>query len=282
MQYQSLTLALAGSSLSLHVKQWSTGTEACILIHGFGEGAYIWDNFAPSIAKLFQTLAVDLRGHGDSSWHPRGGYDVEGHVADVIQVIDALRIKRFVLIGHSLGGEIALRIAAVRPESVRGLVIVDFGPDLNPEVTDRVVTDFNDSIRTWDSLSEYAAWLQERRPLVSPAMIRDLSVGALRAHPDGSYRLKCDPVLGAVKTREKDAALLWNTIASISLPVLILRGIGSAVLSDDVAERMEKELPNGRLSTVTGAGHGVMADNPRGFANALYPFLSQLRVGSSQ
>ena len=149
MQYQSLTLALAGSSLSLHVKQWSTGTEACILIHGFGEGGYIWDNFAPSIAKLFQTLAVDLRGHGDSSWHPRGEYDVEGHVADVIQVIDALRIKRFVLIGHSLGGEIALRIAAVRPESVRGLVIVDFGPDLNPEVTDRVVTDFNDSIRTW-------------------------------------------------------------------------------------------------------------------------------------
>lgn len=278
MQYQSLTLALAGSSLSLHVKQWSTGTEACILIHGFGEGAYIWDNFAPSIAGLFRTLAVDLRGHGDSSWHPKGEYDVEGHVADVIQVIDTLRIERFVLIGHSLGGEIAIRIAAARPKSVIGLIIVDFGPDLNPEESDRVLTDFNDSIRTWNSVSEYGAWLQEHRPLVSPAMIRELSVGALRAHPDGGYRLKCDPALGTAKNREKRAAILWKMIASISLPVFVLRGIGSAVLSSDVAERMEKVLSNGRLRTITQAGHGVVVDNPREFADALYPFLSQLRV----
>jgi pimeloyl-ACP methyl ester carboxylesterase len=276
MQYQSLTLKLPGSSVSLRIKQWSTGNEACILIHGFGEGAYIWDNFAPSIAKLFRTLAVDLRGHGDSSWDPRGEYDVEGYVADVIQAIDALGIEHFVLVGHSLGGEIALRIAAARPESVIGLVIVDFGPDLNPEGTDRVLTDFNDSIRRWDSLSEYGAWLQDRRPLVSPAIIKDLSLGALRAHPDGGYRLKCDPALGTAKIREKSAAMLWKMIAEISLPVLVLRGIASAVLPRDVAEKMEKALSNGRLRTISNGGHGLVVDNPQEFADALHPFLSQL------
>jgi len=109
-------------------------------------------------------------------------------------------------------------------------------------------------------------------------MISDLSAGALRAHPNGGYRLKCDPALGTTKVREKNAAMLWKRIASISSPVLVLRGIGSAVLAGDVAERMEKVLPNGRLLTIPGAGHGLMADNPRGFADALYPFLSQLRV----
>ncbi len=278
MQYQSLIVTLALSTVSVHINQWGAGNEACILLHGFGEGAYIWNNFAPGIAKLFRTLAVDLRGHGDSSRHPKGEYDVEGHVADVVEVIKAFRVERVVLVGHSLGGEIAIRIAAARPESVIGLVIVDFAPDLNPEGAGRVLTDFNDSVRTWDSLSEYGVWLQERRPLVSPAMISDLSAGALRAHPNGGYRLKCDPALGTTKVREKNAAMLWKRIASISSPVLVLRGIGSAVLAGDVAERMEKVLPNGRLLTIPGAGHGLMADNPRGFADALYPFLSQLRV----
>ena len=278
MQYQSLTVTLAAGTLSLHINQWGTGNEACILLHGFGEGAYIWDNFAPSIAKLFRTLAVDLRGHGDSWWHPKAEYDVEGHVADVVEVIDALRVDRFVLVGHSLGGEIAIRIAAARPKSVIGLVIVDFGPELNPHGSDRVLADFNDSVRTWDSLSEYEVWLQKRRPLISPAMISDLSAGALRTRPNGGYLLKCDPALGTAKTREKNTAMLWKIIASIASPVLVLRGIGSAVLHADVAERMEKMLPNGCLWTITHAGHAVMVDNPEGFAEALYPFLSQLRV----
>jgi pimeloyl-ACP methyl ester carboxylesterase len=278
MHYQSLTVTSAVSTVSLHINQWGAGNEACILLHGFGEGAYIWNNFAPKIAELFRTLAVNLRGHGESSWHPKGEYDIESHVADVVEVIDTLRVKRLVFVGHSLGGEIAVRIAAARPERVIGLVIVDFGPDLNPEGAGRVLTDFNESVRTWNSLSEYEVWLQKRRPLVSPAIISDLSAGALRAHPDGGYRIKCDPALGTAKTRQKDSATLWKMIVSISSPVFVLRGIGSAVLLRDVAERMERVLPNGRLLTITRAGHGVMTDNPGEFADALYPFLSQLRV----
>jgi len=277
MQYQSSTLTLALNSVSLHIKQWSAGNEACILIHGFGEGAYIWDNLTPSIAKLFRTLAVDLRGHGNSSWDAKGKYSVEDHVADLIEVIDRLRLERFALVGHSLGGNIAMRIAAARPESVIGLVIVDFGPNLNPEGRDRVLSDFNDSLRTWDSLSQYAEWLQVRRPLVSPTMTNNLSAGALQAYPNGGYRVKCDPALGNAKMREHDSAFLWNIIASLSSPVLILRGIGSAVLTCEVAQKMAQMLPDGHLRTISQAGHGVVLDNPREFAAALLPFLSKLR-----
>ena len=276
MQYRSSALTLAGNSLSLHIRQWSNGNEACILLHGFGEGAYIWNDLAPSIASSFRTLAVDLRGHGDSSWDPKGGYSVEGHVADLIEVIDALQIGRLALVGHSLGGNIAIRIAAARPESVIGLAIVDFGPDLNPEGSERVLADFNDSLRTWDSFSEYGAWLQLRRPLVSPTIVNNISAAALQPHPTGGYRLKCDPALGTAELRKTDSALLWNIIASLSVPVMIFRGIGSAVLTCDVAQKMAQVLPNGHLRTINHAGHGVVMDNPRQFAAALLPFLSQL------
>jgi pimeloyl-ACP methyl ester carboxylesterase len=178
MQYQSLTITLPLSEMTLHIKQSGSGNETCILHHlhhGFGEGAYVWDSFAASVAKLFRTLAIDLRGHGDSSWHPKGEYGVECHIADLLEVIDALRLDRLVLVGHSLGGEIAIRIAAARPESVIGLVVVDFGPDLDPDGSARVLTDFNDSVRTWGSLSEYREWLRQRRPLVGSALISDLS-----------------------------------------------------------------------------------------------------------
>jgi pimeloyl-ACP methyl ester carboxylesterase len=275
MQFQSLILPLAEGALSLHVKQWSSGTEACFLIHGFGEGAYIWDDIAPSIPKSFRTLAVDLRGHGDSSWDPRARYTVEQHVADLIGAIDALGVKRFAMVGHSLGGHISIRIAAARPKSVMGLAIVDFGPDLNPEGSGRVLTDFNDSQRIWDSLLEYGVWLQERRPLLSPAMISRLSAAALRANPNGGYRLKCDPALGTSK-RQESADPLWKMIGSLRSPVLILRGMVSAVLKYDVAQEMERVLPNGYLKTIKQAGHGVVVDNPQEFTAQLLPFLSRL------
>jgi pimeloyl-ACP methyl ester carboxylesterase len=82
--------------------------------------------------------------------------------------------------------------------------------------------------------------------------------------------------LGSAKLRENNSALLWNIVASLSSPVLILRGIGSAVLTSDVAQKMAQVLPNGHLRTISQAGHGGVVDNPREFAAALLPFLSQL------
>jgi pimeloyl-ACP methyl ester carboxylesterase len=104
------------------------GGSACILIHGFGEGAYVWNRFSPSISQLFRTLSIDLRGHGDSSWDQTGQYPIQRHVTDVVGLIDALQLKRFVIVGHSLRGKIAIRIAAARSSDVIGLTVVDFLP----------------------------------------------------------------------------------------------------------------------------------------------------------
>ena len=93
-----------------------------------------------------------------------------------------------------------------------------------------------------------------------------MSAAALQPQPSGGYRLKCDPALGTAKMRENNSFLLWNNIASLSSPVMIPRGIASAVLTCDVAQKMAQVLPNGHLRTINHAGHGVVIDNPRQFA----------------
>src|SRR5262245_51094565 len=279
MQAREFTVTSAANGARLHIREWGTGSDVCILIHGFGEGAYVWNRFAPSIARLFRTLAVDLRGHGESSWNPKGRYPVECHVADMLDLIEALRVKRLVMVGHSLGGHIAIRTAAARPRIIVGLVLVDSGPDPIPEGSVRVRSDFNESMRTWSSVQEYASWLQERRPLLDLSMVRDLAAGALRVTPEGDFRSKCDPAMGKEGSAE-DQAEIWRLLERISSPVLVVRGIGSAVLSADIARRMSKVLRNGRIRVINRAGHAVMTDNPEEFAEALAPFLLQMRMTS--
>jgi pimeloyl-ACP methyl ester carboxylesterase len=275
MQGRELTIDSGTEGVSLHVREWGVGSDACLLIHGFGEGAYVWDRFVPSIAQFFRTLTIDLRGHGESSWDPTRDYSIESHVADVARVVDELRIGRVVLIGHSLGGEIAIRIAASRLNNVVGMVVLEFGPEHVSEGAARVRSDFNDSLRTWSSVSQYVSWLRGLRPLPDMDTIEYFASRALRADPGGGFRPKCDPALASADKHE-DRAKLWGLLERISCPVLIIRGIASAVLSADVAVRMKSVLLDSSLHVLPGAGHAVMSDNPEGCSEVLVAFLLKL------
>jgi pimeloyl-ACP methyl ester carboxylesterase len=277
MLARELTLTSSNDNVGLRVCDWGAGRDACLLLHGFGEGAYVWNRFAPSVTHLFRTLAVDLRGHGDSSWDAMGRYSVESHVSDVLHLIQTLRLDRLVLVGHSLGGDIALRVATALPSEVTGLALIDFGPDPSPEGAARVRSDFNESMRTWDSMEDYASWLQARRPLVDSEVIQELAAGALRPVTNGGFQPKCDPCMGKRESAD-DHARAWRLLKQVTCPVLVVRGIGSAVFSDNRMRQMNDVLLNGCMRVVNGAGHAVMNDNPEGFADALNPFLLQMRT----
>jgi pimeloyl-ACP methyl ester carboxylesterase len=228
VRYRELTCR-ARDGVSLYAKQWGAGAAACVLVHGFGNGSYVWDRFSPAIGQFFTTVTVDLRGHGESSWDPAGRYEADGHVDDVIDLIDALGINRFMLVGHSLGGDLSIRIAARWPERVIGAVIVDFGPELSQEGADRIRDEFNYAFRTWSTVGEYATWLRVRRPLADPAMIEEMARGALRAEPGFGFRLKCDPALGNAYQAGQQAGELWGMLRRIASPILVIRGLASAV-----------------------------------------------------
>ena len=120
---------VAGSNgIDLHLLEWSQEGVPLVLVHGFGNDAHIWDDFAPVAAPHYRVLALDLRGHGDSAWPLHAEYEYAHHVADLEAVLDGLGIERLVLVGHSLGGRVAMLFAGVHPERMAGLVIVDSAP----------------------------------------------------------------------------------------------------------------------------------------------------------
>jgi pimeloyl-ACP methyl ester carboxylesterase len=273
---------LSGSDgTRFHIQQCGDASVAtCLFIHGFGEGGYVWTEFMPVLGPLCRTLAIDLRGHGDSAWDREGNYSTRTHLADVVCMMDALELDRCILIGHSMGGNIAIHLAAEYPLRIMGLVAVDAGPDLVSSSMAHLHSQFAASIRTYKSVSEYASWLIAQRPLTSPELLDRIARAALRPDVRGGFQLKCDPAIGKHGYRSESSTdtnePLWNLLEKILCPVLVVRGAGSAILPRAVAEKMLKILAHGYITDVPFAGHAVMTDNPRDFAKAIYPFVEAL------
>jgi pimeloyl-ACP methyl ester carboxylesterase len=262
---------------TLHITRWGTGPRPCLLLHGFGEGGYVWSDFSRRMPSHYTSVALDFRGHGDSSWEQSGIYTTTMHVDDVIAAIDALDFEAFVLVGHSMGAEVAIHVAIKLASRILGLVIVDYGPDLNEEGRVQMLQDLRESLGPYRSVQDYLAILEEKRFLATPEILSNLASNALRVGSDGLFRLKCDPALvDMIGDTAEISSQLWDSIRMIHCPTLLVRGNGSAVLPRQTAYRIRDCLGPASLRQVDLAGHGVMVDNPDGFAAAVMPFLATL------
>jgi len=266
--------------LELHLLEWSHEGVPLLLLHGFGNEAHIWDDFAPVVSPHYRTLALDHRGHGDSEWDANGRYDHDTLVRDVEAVTAALGIDRLVIVAHSLGGRVATLFAGRHPERMAGLVLVDIGPELDARGTTRIRMEIESNREpSFASVDEYARLLSLHYPAAQPHALARMAKHGLRALANGRFVPKLDPALrGAGSARTSSEAELtnaqWQALARIPCPTLVVRGAASDVLSADVAERMAHEvLAKGSLAIVPRAGHSVMTDNPDGFRDAVSAFV---------
>jgi pimeloyl-ACP methyl ester carboxylesterase len=257
----------------------------CVLIHGFADASLVWCDFARRVRQQFRTLAVDLRGHGHSGWDLAGNYDAELLASDISQVLQLLAIKDAFLLGHSLGGEIAMRVAAAVPERIRFLGIVDMGPECNGEGRRRIREDVCDMPWSYPNVEAYAQWLVAHRPLANVELLRGLAAHNLVEGPNGQMSLRLDPALRAVAAQEtasptRGAAVeaeLWRALHRVKCPTVVVRGLGSSVFPRAVGEKMVASyLASGEFVEVSGAGHSVMVDNPEGFYAAISAFLTKV------
>jgi pimeloyl-ACP methyl ester carboxylesterase len=272
--------------LSLHLLEWSQDGVPFLLLHGFGNEAHIWDDFAPAVAPHYRTLALDHRGHGDSDWDPERRYDHDTLVRDIEAVSQALGIERLVLVGHSLGGRIATLFAGRHPERMAGLVLVDIGPEVDARGVIRIRMEIESNpMPTYESVEEYARVLSLAYPAGRADALMRMARHGLRHRDDRRFELKLDPALRGMAERGETAedaaeraratiAAQWEALKRISCPTLVVRGAASDVLSPDTADRMVEEvLPNASLAVVPQAGHSVMTDNPEGFLAVMSLFL---------
>jgi 3-oxoadipate enol-lactonase len=116
--------AVEVGGIRLAYQAWgAAGAPPLVLLHALGEGGADWDGVAPAFARHWRVYAPDLRGHGRSDWP--GGYSLEVMRADVLGFLDALALDRVDMIGHSMGGLVALLVAEDQPERVGRLILED-------------------------------------------------------------------------------------------------------------------------------------------------------------
>lgn len=261
------------NGLRLHYLEWgSAGDQPLLLLHGFGNQAHIWDPFADTVCDRYHIYALDSRGHGDSD-HAEA-YGDELNAGDTLAVCDALGLSRITLVGFSMGAANALIVISRRPGLVDRLVLVDRGPESNPEGRARMSRAISQARSAFPNRDEALAYIRMANPRRSEDLVQASLRHAFRELPDGSYQLKYDQ-----KLRERflghtgSGVDLWTCLEAVRCPTLLVRGGESDILAPTVAERMVAMLPDARLEVVPNAGHTVMLDNPSGFNRVVGAFL---------
>ena len=190
---------------------------------------------------------------------------------DARQLVAHLGWKKFVLVGMSMGGIVAMRYAARFGEQLSALCIVDIAPTtLHAGVLS--MEGFKIETETLSKFEDFLDRAHKFMPHRPIAQLRYSLLHSLKQLPDGRWTWKQDYRAGAVK-RLTPLAELWQELPQVTVPTLFMRGAQSNVLAADVAVRAAATVKRGSLTTIDPATHNVHSDNPNAFARELHEFL---------
>ena len=269
--------------LKLHYAVW--GDEAnppLVLIHGNRDHARNWDPVANQLKSKFCIYAPDLRGHGDSAWSVGGQYSLPEFVLDIAMLGEELNRYPLTVIGHSLGGAVALEYTGVFPEHVKKVVAIEgLGPPVReptPASTRmnawiKHMQEFDSrKPRKYRSVDEAEKRMREENPHLSEAMAHHLTVHGSKPNDDGTRSWKFDNYVRLHSPYEfniAEAREIWN---QIRCPVLLIRGSESWA-SDPEADGKASAFHDYRTELVQNAGHWVHHDQLDKFMEIVWSFL---------
>ena len=250
-------------------------------MHGYTSSADAFNALARHLQDRYRILALDVRGHGESAWSPSGAYRYADQASDLAGFARQLGLDKFVLIGTSMGGIIAMAYAAENAERLLGLVINDIGPDAEAG-SQRITQMVGSRPDDFATLEEAMAYRRAMSPILAARSLADqrgLALGVLRREPSGKWVWKMDPSYIRQRVEHGPPARppLWPALQALGCPTLVVWGIASDVLSEAQARRMADVLPRGELVRVPGIGHAPTLVEPVVLA-ALDRFLGGLRA----
>ena len=245
-----------------------------VLLHGTAMNAHTWDTVALALDRPL--VALDLPGHGRSSWRDDSTYSPEHLAAAVAEAMDRLAPEAAAVVGMSLGGMAAIALADHRPDLVRRLVLVDITPGVNRRKAQAVI-DFVDGPQTFPSFEAILARTVEHHPTRSEASLRRGILHNAHQLADGSWAWNYDRRGRSQPTAEDEGpsppSPLWDVLERVSAPTLLVRGGASPVVDEDDVTELLRRRPSCEVVTVEGAGHSVQGDRPVELAELLNRFV---------
>jgi pimeloyl-ACP methyl ester carboxylesterase len=242
---------------------------ALVFLHGFCEDARIWDDFAAPFGEKYRIICIDLPGFGRSPAAP--GISIAGMAEAVKGTLDELKISEMTLIGHSMGGYVALEYASRWPENLRALGLFHSQPYADSEEKKEARLKSADFVRRHGSLPFVAqlipglfapAFARE-----NPAIVQELVQRAAAYDPEGIAA-----ALEAMRNRSDLSAILQNAI----FPVLFLIGTEDQAIPAELSKRQTTLPPVASIHYLPGVGHMGMLEAREATQNILDAFLDEI------
>ena len=261
------------NGLRIHYLDWgNAGKPPLLLLHGIGRVAHTFDHVASHFNERYHVMAVDLRGHGDSGWDPKGAYLVEDYVKDIEGLAGELRLANFVLWGNSTGGRVAQVFAGMRPDRVAAVIVEDVGPERPREIADSVTSRIlREDEKGWAGENELLAELKTSNPRTADEVLRAYAHYGSKKRADGRLIWKRDPNIanGFVPTQ------LWQYVRQIRSPILYILGGRSSIVPLETQERLREALPQVQIVTMPGLGHYPSEESPEDYLRIVDRFLAE-------
>ncbi len=271
--------------LKLHYAVWGDeGKPPLMLIHGGRDHSRNWDRVALALNDRYTIYAPDLRGHGDSGWALGSMYSLPEFVLDAATLVAELGEDPLTIIGHSLGGAIALQYAGTFPDRVRKVVAVEgLGPPtIEHQPAHLRMRHWIDHMhemerrrpRRYASVEDATRRMMDANPHLSPEMAHHLTLHGTRLNDDGTLSWKFDNYVRIRSPYEfnlEDAQNIWSRIRA---PVLLIKGSESWAPDPDKSARA-MAIPNYRSVIIQDAGHWVHHDQLDRFLEVVREFLKE-------
>lgn len=257
---------MAGST-ALHIADSGVGEKCVVLLHGYLESMYVWDDFAPLLTPSVRVITVDIPGHGISE--VKGEVHTMEMVADVLhEMLKSLEIERVTMVGHSMGGYVALAFCARYPEQLDGVVLLSSTPNPDTEAKRENRRREIALVRAGkkDALARVAPEAgfaeQNRRRLRS--YIDDLTECVHITEDDGIVAL-----LGGMMERADQNEMLRKS----AVPQLFILGKKDGYIPVEVAEEIVANHPQAQVAWLEESGHMGFIEEPEACAEALLKFV---------
>ena len=255
------------------------GRPVLLFSHGFGQTRGAWSGASAALAKQgCRCVTFDSRGHGESDRVADGAYRMEQFADDLIRVAQA-QPEPPVLVGASMGGLLGMLVAGeVKPSPFRALVLVDITPRWEAAGVERILAfmqAYPDGFADYDEAAEkIAGYLPQRRERKTEEQLRPL----LRKGSDGRLRWHWDPALlaGVVNESERYQPRLLAAASKIDVPVLLLSGARSDVVSSDTVKEFLQRVPHAEHVELAHATHMVAGDANDAFTREVTRFVQDL------
>jgi pimeloyl-ACP methyl ester carboxylesterase len=245
---------------------WGDGPAELVLLHGGAQNAHTWDTTALALGRPL--VALDLPGHGHSSWRPARDYAPAAMADDVAAAAQALAPHATTLVGMSLGGLTATAVLGARPDVADRLVLVDITPGVDARKAGAVIT-FVAGPAEFPTLDAIVERTVRHHPTRSRASLERGVRHNARPDAAGTWRWRYDRPAEGARPTSGSLERLWSTLGGLPQPVTLVRGGNSPVVDEADVARLRSLRPGATVLVVDGAGHSVQGDQPLALAALL-------------